>query len=129
MTVLRGVVYKMKSGGPIRTDILEELHKEVGIQINLSTGQPSSSYIPSLLLLPSHCCTRSSYQSHHPYSRPALTSRVKIANRSYNKCIILFLFYGTITHLIYLSDLYGASRCSSRYSFSHIIYIIIAYII
>jgi len=31
-------------------------------------------------------------------SRPSLTSRLKIANRSF----ILFLFYGTISHLIYV---------------------------
>jgi len=35
MTALKGVVYKMKSRGP-KTDILEELHKGVGIEMILT---------------------------------------------------------------------------------------------
>jgi len=45
---------------------------------SLKTGQPS--YLRSLLSFPSHRCTRSS--SLITLSRPYLTSRLKIANRS-----------------------------------------------
>jgi len=46
---------------------------------SLKTGQPS--YLRSLLSFPSHCCTRST--SLITLSRPSLTSRLKIANRSF----------------------------------------------
>jgi len=46
---------------------------------SLKTGQPS--YLHSLLSLPSHRCTRSS--SLITLSRPSLTPRLKIANRSF----------------------------------------------
>jgi len=46
---------------------------------SLKTGQPS--YLHSLLSFPSHRCTRSS--SRITLSRPSLTFRLKIANRSY----------------------------------------------
>jgi len=45
---------------------------------SLKTGQPS--YLHSLLPFSSHCCTRSS--SLITFSRPSLTTRHKIANRS-----------------------------------------------
>jgi len=47
---------------------------------SLKTGQPS--YVRSLLSFPSHRCTRSS--SLITLSRPSLTSRLKIANRSFH---------------------------------------------
>jgi len=49
------------------------------IEIISQTGQPS--YLRSLLSFPSHRCTRSS--SRIALSRTSLTSRLKIANRSY----------------------------------------------
>jgi len=47
---------------------------------SLKTGQPS--YLRSLLSFPSHRCTRSSSLITQ-VSRPSLTSRLKIANRSF----------------------------------------------
>jgi len=54
---------------------------------SLNTGQPS--YLRSLLSSPSHRCTRSS--SCITFSRPFLTSHLKIANRSfYNSAPVLW---------------------------------------
>jgi len=63
---------------------------------SLKTGQHS--YLHSLLLFPSHRCTRSS--SVITLSRPSLTSRLKIASISFYH---LLLFCGTVCRLIYVT--------------------------
>jgi len=75
------------------TPILKSLHwlkiiKRIKYKVlsltykSLKTGQPS--YLCSLLLFPSHRCTT--------LSRPSLTSRLKIANRSfYHSVLVLWI--------------------------------------
>jgi len=74
---------------------------------SLKTGQPS--YLPSLLSFPSHRYTRSSALI--TLSHPSLTSRLKIANRSY--------YHSAPVLLEQSPPISSTSGCSSRHSFSY----------
>jgi len=89
ITPILKYLHWLKINETIKHKVLSLIYK------SLKTGQPS--YFRSLLLFPSHRCTRSS--SLITLNRPSLTSRLKISNRS---STILLLFYGRICHLIYV---------------------------